>query len=138
LLIANSDQFVEWDSNDFMYTMLSNELDGGILSFRDENPKWSFAKLDHLGFVTEVAEKRPISDIATVGIYYFNRGHDYVEFAEQMIDKNIRVNNEFYVCPVYNEMIKSGKKIKTKDCQAMWGLGIPDDLRFFLENYKGS
>ena len=137
LLIANSDQFVEWDSNDFMYHMLANELDGGILSFRDTNPKWSFAKTDSLGFVTEVAEKKPISDIATVGIYYFKRGKDYVAMAEQMISKNIRVNNEFYVCPVYNEMIASGAKIKTKDCQAMWGLGTPEDLKLFLSTYKG-
>jgi HAD superfamily hydrolase (TIGR01509 family) len=133
LLIANSDQFVEWDSNDFMYHMMSNELDGGILSFRDSNPKWSFARVDQLGFVTEVAEKNPISDIATVGIYYFNRGKEYVYFAEQMIQRNLRVNNEFYVCPIYNEYIWAGKKIKTKDCQTMWGLGTPEDLNKFLK-----
>ncbi len=136
LLIANSDQFVEWDSCDFMYSMLSNNLDGGILSFRDTNPKWSFAKVDELGFVTEVAEKNPISDIATVGIYYFNRGREYVKFAEQMIEKNIRVNNEFYVCPVYNEYVQAGKKLKTKDCKAMWGMGTPEDLQHFLKHYK--
>lgn len=138
LLIANSDQFVEWDSNDFMYTMLSNEVDGGILTFRDSNPKWSFAKLDKLGYVTEVAEKKPISDIATVGIYYFNRGSEYVKYAQQMIDKNIRVNNEFYVCPIYNEYIEDAKKIKIHDCKKMWGLGVPEDLNYFLSNYKGS
>lgn len=137
LLIANSDQFVEWDSSDFLYHALSNELDGSILSFRDTNPKWSFAKVDELGFVTEVAEKKPISDIATVGIYYFNRGKEYVQLAEQMIAKNIRVNNEFYVCPIYNEYVQAGKKIKTKDCASMWGLGTPEDLKFFLKNYKG-
>jgi HAD superfamily hydrolase (TIGR01509 family) len=137
LLIANSDQFVEWDSNDFMYHMLANELDGGILSFRDSDPKWSFVKLDNLGFVTEVAEKKPISDIATVGIYYFNRGKEYVVFAEQMISKNIRVNNEFYVCPIYNELIRAGKKIKTHDCKTMWGLGTPEDLEIFLKRYEG-
>lgn len=135
LLIANSDRYVEWNSSDFMYSMLSNELDGGILSFRDTNPKWSFAKTDALGFVTEVAEKSPISDIATVGIYYFNRGKEYVHFAEQMIEKNIRVNNEFYVCPIYNEFIAAGKKIKTKDCKKMWGLGTPNDLDSFIRNF---
>lgn len=136
LLIANSDRYVEWDSCDFMYSMISNDLDGGILSFQDSNPKWSFAKLDELGYVTKVAEKKPISNIATVGIYYFNRGHEYVRFAEQMINNNVRVNNEFYVCPVYNEFIAAGKKIKTKHCQKMWGLGIPEDLEFFLKNHK--
>lgn len=136
LVIANSDQFVEWDSCDFMYSMLSNELDGGILSFIDTNPKWSFAKLDEFGFVTEVAEKNPISNIATVGIYYYKYGKEYVQFAEQMIDKNIRFKNEFYVCPVFNEFIKGGKKIKTKECHKMWGLGTPEDLTYFLANYK--
>lgn len=136
LLIANSDQFVEWDSNDFMYNMLSNEVDGGILTFRDTNPKWSFAKLNNLGYVTEVAEKKPISDIATVGIYYFNRGHEYIKYAEQMINQNIRVNSEFYVCPIYNEYIKDNKKIKTFDCKKMWGLGTPEDYTYFLNNYQ--
>ncbi len=136
LLIANSDQFIEWDSNDFMYTMLSNEVDGGILTFRDTNPKWSFAKLNNLGYVTEVAEKKPISDVATVGIYYFKRGSEYVKYAKQMIDKNIRVNNEFYVCPIYNEFIADGKKIRTFDCKKMWGLGVPEDLNSFLNNYR--
>ncbi len=102
LLIANSDQIVDWDSCDFMHTMLYHNVDGGILTFKDEtkNPKWSFAKTNEFGHVTEVAEKSPISDQATVGIYYFNRGKEYVKYAEQMIQENIRVNNEFYVCPV--------------------------------------
>jgi HAD superfamily hydrolase (TIGR01509 family) len=137
LIIANSDQFVEWSSCDFMYSLLSNNVDGGILTFQASDPKWSFAKLNDLGYVTEVAEKKPISDLATVGIYYFNRGSEYVQFAEQMIEKNIRTSGEFYVCPVYNEYIKNNKKIKTYNCSKMWGLGIPTDLKHFLQNYEG-
>jgi HAD superfamily hydrolase (TIGR01509 family) len=134
LLIANSDQFVEWDSNEFMYSMGSDSIDGGILSFRSTHPKWSFAKLDENGYVERVAEKEPISDIATVGIYYWAKGSDYVKYAEEMIEKNIRVNDEFYVAPVYNEAIHVGKKIKTFDVKSMWGIGTPEDLSFFLEN----
>jgi HAD superfamily hydrolase (TIGR01509 family) len=136
LLMANSDQFVEWDSNEFMYKMIEQNLDGGIVSFKATHPKWSFAKIDEYGFVTEVAEKNPISDIATVGIYYWKHGKDYVKYAERMIEKNIRVNNEFYVCPVFNQAIEDGKKIKTFDVPAMWGLGTPEDLMYFLENNK--
>jgi HAD superfamily hydrolase (TIGR01509 family) len=136
LLMANSDQYVEWDSNEFMYSMVADEVDGGILSFRGTHPKWSFAKLGSDGFVNEVAEKRPISDIATVGIYYWRRGSDYVKYAEQMIKKNIRVNNEFYVCPVFNEAIGDNKKIKTFHIEKMWGIGTPEDLKFFTENHK--
>jgi HAD superfamily hydrolase (TIGR01509 family) len=134
LLIANSDQFIEWDSNEFMYSMGSDSIDGGILSFRSTHPKWSFAKLDENGYVERIAEKEPISDIATVGIYYWSKGSDYVKYAEEMIAKNVRVNNEFYVAPVYNEAILDGKKIKTFDVKSMWGIGTPEDLKIFLEN----
>jgi len=135
LLMANSDQFLEWDSNEFMYKMIEQKVDGGILSFHSTHPKWSFAKVDEYGYVTEVQEKNPISDIATVGVYYWAKGSDYVKYAEQMIDKNIRTNNEFYVCPVYNEAIADCKKIKTFNIDKMWGLGTPEDLKYYLENY---
>ncbi len=135
LLMANSDQFLEWDSNEFMYKMIEQKVDGGILSFHSTHPKWSFAKVDEFGYVTEVQEKNPISDIATVGVYYWAKGSDYVKYAEQMIQKNIRTNNEFYVCPVYNEAIEDGKKIKTFNIEKMWGLGTPEDLKYYLENY---
>lgn len=136
LVMANSDQFLEWDSNEFMYKMLEQQVDGGIVTFRSTHPKWSFAKMDEHGFVTEVAEKNPISDTATVGVYYWAKGNDYVKYAEQMIARNVRVNNEFYVCPVFNEAIQDGKRIKTFDIHRMWGIGTPEDLNYFLENHQ--
>jgi dTDP-glucose pyrophosphorylase len=138
LLIANSDQYVDWDSNEFMYSMMADNIDAGILVFESTHPKWSFAKLDENGFVSEVAEKKPISNLATVGIYFWRKGSDYVKYAEQMISKNIRVNNEFYVCPVFNEAIQDGKKVKVFKIEnnKMWGIGTPEDLKYFLENNK--
>jgi HAD superfamily hydrolase (TIGR01509 family) len=136
LFFANSDQFVEWDSNEFMYKMQETDVDGGIVTFKSIHPKWSFVKLDNNGYVTEVSEKKPISDIATVGYYYWKNGSDFVKYAEQMIEKNIRVNNEFYVCPVFNEAIDDGKKIITYTANKMWGLGTPEDLNVYLTNNK--
>jgi HAD superfamily hydrolase (TIGR01509 family) len=133
LVMANSDQFIDWDSNEFMYKMNETNCDGGILTFKSTHPKWSFVKIDEFGNVTEVAEKKPISDIATVGVYFWKKGSDYVKYAEQMIDKNIRVNNEFYVCPVFNEAISDRKKIKIFNINKMWGLGTPEDLNNFLK-----
>jgi HAD superfamily hydrolase (TIGR01509 family) len=134
LVMANSDQFLEWDSNEFMYSMVADDVDGGIVSFEATHPKWSFAKLGDDGFVTEVAEKKPISNIATVGVYYWARGSDYVKYAEQMIEKDIRTNNEFYVCPVYNEAIGDKKKVKIFPIDKMWGLGTPEDLSEYVRN----
>jgi HAD superfamily hydrolase (TIGR01509 family) len=136
LFFANSDQFVEWDSNEFMYKMQETDADGGIVTFTATHPKWSFAKVDENGLVTEVAEKNPISDIATVGYYFWKHGSDFVKYAEQMIEKNIRVNNEFYVCPVFNQAIEDCKEIRTFNTTGMWGLGTPEDLNYYLENHK--
>lgn len=136
LLIANSDQFVEWNSNEFMYSMMNSSIDGGILTFKNSHPKWSYAKLNDSGFVSEVREKQVISDNATVGIYYWRKGSDFVKYAEQMIAKNIRVNNEFYIAPVFNEAINDGKIIKIFPIEKMWGIGVPEDLEYFQNNYK--
>jgi beta-phosphoglucomutase-like phosphatase (HAD superfamily)/dTDP-glucose pyrophosphorylase len=136
LVMANSDQFVEWNSNECMYAFTADSIDGGIITFEATHPKWSYAKLGEDGFVSEVAEKRPISNLATVGIYYWAHGSDYVKYAEQMIEKNIRTNNEFYVAPVFNEAIGDGKKIRCKNIDKMWGIGTPEDLNYFLDNHK--
>ncbi len=136
LLIANSDQFIEWNSNECLYAFSADGIDGGLLTFYNCHSKWSFAKLGQDGFVSEVAEKKPISTNASTGIYYWAKGSDYVKYAEQMIEKNIRTNNEFYVCPVFNEAIQDGKRIRMKQIERMWGLGTPEDLNYFLEHYQ--
>lgn len=134
LLIANSDQFVDVDIAAFVEGMRARRADGGILTFRDDNPKWSYARCDEDGRVVEVAEKVVISNQATVGIYYFRRGSDFVRAARQMIDKDLRVNGEFYVCPVFNQLIEAGKDVYLHEIQRgqMHGLGTPEDLEAFL------
>ena len=136
LVIANSDQFVEWNSGETLYSFMADGIDGGIVTFNATHPKWSFAKIDEDGMVLEVAEKKPISNFATVGIYFWKKGADYVKYAEQMIERDIRTNGEFYVCPVFNQAIEAEKKFRVRNIQKMWGLGTPEDLKYFLENYK--
>lgn len=135
LLIANSDQFIEFDAADFVRSFHESDADGKISTFDGQrNPKWSYAAVKD-GFVTEVREKDPFSDHATTGVYMWKHGSDFVRFAEQMISKNIRVNNEFYVVPTYNEAIAAGLKVTISDCARMWGLGVPEDLDYFLSHY---
>jgi dTDP-glucose pyrophosphorylase len=138
LLIINSDQYLEWDPDVFYKTLLNPAYDGNILTFYQPNPydlKWSYAKVNQDGHVTEVQEKKWISPYATVGLYGWRRGADYVKYANQMIAKNIRVKNEFYVCPVYNEAIADGQHVRVKLCSGMWGLGVPEDLETFRREF---
>ena len=83
-----------------------------------------------------MAEKKPISNIATCGIYWYRKGSDFVKYAKEMIEKDIRVNNEFYIAPVYNELINDGKTLIPFYVHQMWGIGTPEDLKYFLENKR--
>ena len=138
LLIANSDQIVDFNVDYFIKDCYERSLDGSILVFKADDPKWSYAKLDSDGHVIEVAEKKVISNLATVGIYFFRRGDQFIKAAIDMIARNDRVNGEFYTCPVYNYLISSGKKIGVYeiDPSQMNGLGTPEDLLNYIAKTK--
>lgn len=138
MMIANADQYIDASFSDFVSEARQDKLDGSILVFEDSDPKWSFAKIDAKGLVTEVAEKKPISNLATAGIYYFRNGVEFTKYAHAMIKKNLRVNNEFYVCPIYNELIADKKRVKTWKIEKsrMHGLGTPEDLNKYLAGLK--
>jgi NDP-sugar pyrophosphorylase family protein len=136
LLIANSDQIVDINIADFINDCKDRNLDGSILTFVDEfkDPKWSFAKLDKNNLVTEVKEKVVISEFATVGIYLYSKGKEFVDATIDMIIENDRVNNEFYTCPTYNYAIKEDSKIGIYNIkfEQMHGIGTPEDLNQYL------
>lgn len=138
LMLANSDQWVDIDINTYLAHMETAHADGLIMTMAADDPKWSFVGLDPRGFVTRVVEKQVISNEATVGIYNFRRGHDFVRAADEMIRRDLRVNGEFYVAPVYNQLIEEGARIAIcnvgREGAGMYGLGIPSDLSKFLAN----
>lgn len=131
LVIANSDQIVEWDSSEFVSRLAS--VDGSVALFKATDPKWSYVTISKAR-VTEVAEKRVISNNANVGIYGWAKGSDYVKYAEQMIDKDVRTNGEFYVAPVYNEAIADGKTIAPFFVEEMHGVGTPEDMNEYIRS----
>jgi len=145
IIIINSDQYIEFSGCDtafslvfdFLYKPAAQTLDGMISTFDGQgHPKWSYAKTNCEGIVTEVREKDPFSEHATTGLYMWRRGSDFVKYATQMISKNIRVNNEFYVVPVFNEAISDGRRFGIVGCDRMWGIGVPEDLDTFLREYR--
>ena len=90
LLIANSDQFMEWASGEFYHSVNSPGIDGSIITFHNNHPKWSYVKCDDYGNVKELREKEVISNDATVGIYYWSKGSDYVKYSHKMIEKRFK------------------------------------------------
>lgn len=135
LVIANSDQWIEASFDSFVNELTNDSIDGLVMTMWADDPKWSFVDLDDGGFVSNVVEKDVISNSATVGVYGFSRGCDFVSAVEEMISDDFRVNDEFYVAPAYNWLVKRGHKIGTFDVGAeqkgMYGLGIPSDLALF-------
>lgn len=141
LLIANSDQIIEYRPENFQLLRslpFNSRLIDFIWTFNATNPKWSFAKTDLTGRIIEVAEKKPISDIATCGIYYWRQGSAFVGCAEEMLRRDIRVNGEFYVCPVYNLGIERGRQVYPFYVDKMWGVGTPEDLEVYLRHGRSS
>jgi dTDP-glucose pyrophosphorylase len=136
LFMANSDQFVEWDADEVMHKFVDSHTDGGMVIFDSVHPKNSFVKLDDNGYAVEVAEKKVISNMATNGLYFWQRGSDFVKYADQMISAGRKTNNEYYVAPVYQEAINDGKKFIVGRIRKHWPIGIPEDLDYFLANYK--
>jgi NDP-sugar pyrophosphorylase family protein len=139
LLVANGDQIITGGLGRFYEACRQPGIDGCILTFTATHPRWSFAKTDSTGKVTAVAEKRPISKQATAGLYYFRRARDLVEASERMILKGLTTSGQFFVCPVYNELILAGKNIRTHHLPdgTMHSLGTPEDLDVFLKYQLG-
>lgn len=138
LVISDTDHYLIWDTDFFNKEIRTKQIDGCVMVFPEEydSKKASYVKINDEGYVTESAEKNPISKIATVGLHYFKKGSDFVKYADEMIKKNIGHNGEFYVTPVYNLFAQSGKKIIIHPVKKMWALGSPDELDLFLKEYK--
>lgn len=133
LAIMNSDNIIKFSPALAKYLLSSH--DGVIMTFEDTDPKWSFARVNREGYVTEVVEKQPISTHATAGLYFWQKGRDFVKAAERMIEKNIRYKNEFYLAPVYTQNAELGQLIVTCEVEEMHGVGTPEDLEKYIKEH---
>jgi len=136
LFIANSDQYLDFDFASSFASLKNEGVSGAIWAMRDNHPKWSYVKVDKFSMATEVKEKEVISDLATCGVYGFNKAKDFIEGYHKMVAMGDKTNGEYYVAPVYNYLISEGKKIKVIDLgkvsEVMHGLGTPEDYEKFL------
>ena len=138
VMIANCDQYVRANMDDYLSEMERENADGLIMTLKAYNPAWSYVKFGDNGLICEVVEKQVVSEHATVGIFNFARGKDFVWAAEEMIRQNLRVNGEFYVAPVYNMIINKGAKVIPYNIgtvgNGMYGLGTSEELEWVMKN----
>jgi len=133
ILIAGSAQLLDWDSNSFLFSMDDSQVDGGIVTFTNTHPRYSYVITDEKNKVIDIAERKPISNQATAGIFYWARGSDYVKFAEQLMkDESKKVNDAFYVSMVYKEALEAGFNIRATPCARYWPLGQREDVEALI------
>ena len=136
LMIANCDQWVDTSIDQYLADGMEPGVDAFLMTMRDDSPKWSYVQRDENGRISGVVEKVVVSDEATVGIYNFARGSDFVSATQKMIREDDRSRGEFYVAPVYSRLADQGMQIKASSIgnagDAMHGLGTPEDLDRFL------
>lgn len=131
MIVKDCDQIINWVPENFFDFVERNKADGAIINIHTDRPNYSFSRVNSKGQIIETAEKSVISNHGSVGIYYFGKGSDFVKYAERMIAKNMRVNNEFYTAPVYNQFIQDFKTILHYPIAEMFQLGTPEE---FFEN----
>lgn len=138
LIVTNCDQIMHWQAERFENHLKNSSLDGIVVTYPTQKPMNSYIKLNSQGLGERVAEKEVISEHSLNGIHYFKTGEEFITAAEEMIRKDIRVNGEFYIAPVYNQMIEAGKKVGIYPIEAHehWAVGIPDDLEKYLKHRK--
>ncbi|MCB1120561.1 MAG: glycosyltransferase family 2 protein [Verrucomicrobiae bacterium] len=140
MMTACADDFVDTDITEFLEFATGNAAEGTIMTYLANRPSGSSAKINDEGLVTEVAEKQVIGPYTTVGIYYFAKGRYFVEATEQMIRLDKRTNGEFYVAPVFNELIARGFTIKPYEIDAAdkHCMGTPESLETFQRNIQSN
>ena len=140
LFLSDSDHFIKWDHQEFLKTIRPQNIDACVMVFpqKQTSISLSYVKQDSHGFVVKAAEKIPISETAACGMHYYKKGSDFVDCAEQMIKKNIRFKNEFYVTPIYNEFVQKLKHVITFSIIKKWALGNPEEIDKFLTDSRNN
>jgi dTDP-glucose pyrophosphorylase len=105
LIISSFEQVLDFDINSYIKEFMDEGVDAGVFTFESIHPKWSYVKTDSNGYVTQAAEKMPISKRAIAGVYYFKTAQLFMDSAKSMIRKSVKTNDSFFISPTLNEVI---------------------------------
>ena len=117
--------FVCSSFNDYCAKGQFDELDGALLTFESNDPKFSFLQMDDNGNVIHTVEKQAVSNNAICGAYYFRNKKLFLESAKQYL--NECEYSEYFVSGVYNVMANNNKKIANFTCDLHLPFGTPDE-----------
>lgn len=107
--------------------------DANILgSFFSDKTNYSYARLNTNGIVVEVREKEVISEHALTGLYHFRKSADFFTLAEEAIQHNETIKNEFYIAPLYNKLIAQNQQVMVDQVSKFTVLGTPEELKDFM------
>ncbi len=138
LIITNCDQLMKWDADSFITGVNKSNVDGSVVLFKSRDKKNSFAEINE-DKITNIVEKKAISENALVGIHFWKKGSDFVESSEYLLnDFRFQGSPECYISETYNHLISQNKHIAPffipKNCYIP--LGTPEDISIYLGKLK--
>jgi NDP-sugar pyrophosphorylase family protein len=139
LIITNSDQIFEWNKEKYLNYLFDSNTDADVVVTSADTDKFSYIQLDENNFGIKLTEKKVISNNALVGIHYWKKGKYFVESGKELINKNIRSKNEFYISLSYNILIEKLIKVtcyKLGEDEKYLSIGTPEQVFDYLD-HKG-
>lgn len=130
LIISSFEQVLDFDINPHIQEFIAEDVDAGVLTFESIHPKWSYVKTDASGYVTQAAEKMPISKQAIAGVYYFKSAQLFMDSAKSMIRKGVKTNDSFFISPTLNEVILKEGVVKAIEINKQHYFHINDEHAF--------
>jgi NDP-sugar pyrophosphorylase family protein len=134
LVIYNCDQYIDWDSENFMDFVQQKNPDAALVIYRSRDPKNSFAKIVD-GKIAHVVEKQVISDHALIGFHYWSRGRDFVDSALKLIE-NFRLDGkqECYISETFNYLPEQHNILPYHVADRVYfPLGTPEDVAVYID-----
>lgn len=108
----------------FDYLEKNGDADGGLLTFKSNEPKFSYIQYDD-GKIVGTIEKEVVSNDAICGAYYFKDKATFLKYANRYL-KNCNYS-EFFMSGVYNEMCKDGLNIVKFETDLHLSFGTPQE-----------
>ena len=143
LLVAATDNGMIYNKDKYQQLINDENVDAIIFTFRhhvssENNPQmYGWVKTDDKDNATGVSVKVPISDNpyndhAIVGTFWFKKVAYFNKALENLLDKDIRVNGEYYVDSLMGELIELDLNVKVFEVEDYICWGTPDDYETFV------